>query len=204
MLIEQHILLFMERNETNKKYAKFLAGALGFNPTVYPYYDDSKIEFVDILSIDDPIDAEVKFYSSIGVANYPNIIEMNDGVLKDISVELIITGYKKFEKTPNILATASFYITKNNWTCQPGTVYKSIIQDYYNTELKHILFTSPFLWEDKLSNLSFDNKEIHPLLLIPISDKELEYKLSNGYSALERLFEENEIDIFDLDRKSIL
>lgn len=124
----------MDRNEINKKYAKFLAGALGFNPTVYPYYDDGKNEFVDILSIDDPIDKEVKFYNSIGVANYPNIIEMNDGVNKDISVQLIIIGYKKYEKIPNILATTSFYIIKNNWSCQPGTVYKSIIQDYYNTQ----------------------------------------------------------------------
>lgn len=194
----------MEINEVNKKYAKYLAGALGFNPTVYPYYDDSENEFVDIISIDDPLDKEGKFYSSIGVANYPNMIEMNDNVNIDVSVELLITGYKKFEKIPNILATTSFYIIKNHWSCQPGTVYKEMIQDYYYTQLKHILFTNPFLWEDKLSNLSFDNKEIHPLLLIPISDKELEYKLSNGYAALERLFEEHEVNIFDLDRKSVV
>lgn len=194
----------MERNVVNKKYAKYLAGALGFNPTVYSYYDDSENESVDIISIDDPIDNEVKFYSSIGVANYPNIIEMTDDVNRVVSVELLITGYKKFEKLPNILATTSFYIIKNHWNCQPGTVYEDIIQDYYNTQLKHILFTNPFLWEDKLSNLSFDNKQIHPLLLIPISDKELEYKLSNGYVALERLFEEHEVNIFDLNRKSVV
>ncbi len=194
----------MERNEINKQYAKFLAGALGFNPSVFPYYDTSKEEFVDIISLDDPIDKNVKFYGSIGVSNYPNMIEMKDNTQKNIPVELLMAGYKKYDKIPNILATVSFYIMKQGWSCQPGTVFKQILDDYYDTGLKHILFNRPFLWEDKLSDLKFDDKKINPLLLVPISERELEYKLSHGYSALEDLFGKHNIDIFDLERQSVI
>lgn len=193
----------MERNEINKRYAKFIAKTIGFNPSVYPYYDGSKEEFVDIIKLDDPIDKDVKIYSSIGLSNYPNLIEMKEGE-KNIPVELLMTGYKEYDKIPNIIATVSFYIMKQKWNCQPGTVYKKIVEDYYDTELKNVLFNRPFLWEDKLSNLQFLERKIYPLLLIPISDKELEYKLTNGYSALEKLFIEKKIDIFDINRKSII
>ena len=39
---------------------------------------------------------------------------------------------------------------------------------------------------------------------IPISDKELEYKNKFGTDALETLFEKESIDIFDINRKSIV
>jgi len=42
------------------------------------------------------------------------------------------------------------------------------------------------------------------LLAIPISDAELQYKNQNGLSALESIFEEKNVDIFDLDRASVL
>lgn len=70
--------------------------------------------------------------------------------------------------------------------------------------MKHIMFTPPFLWEDKLSRVEIDNRKIYPLLLVPISDKELEYKNKYGTDALEILFENEAIDIFDIKRKSVV
>ena len=69
--------------------------------------------------------------------------------------------------------------------------------------MQHILFIPPFLWEDKLTTLSFNDKKIAWLLVIPISEKELEYAKKHGTDALENLFEEYQIDIFDLKRKSV-
>ncbi|MBC2035444.1 suppressor of fused domain protein [Listeria booriae] len=47
-------------------------------------------------------------------------------------------------------------------------------------------------------------KVITWLLLIPISKSELEYLSDNGIDALESLFEAGQIDIFDINRKSML
>jgi len=56
--------------------------------------------------------------------------------------------------------------------------------------------------EDKLEDFRVDDKIVNFLLAIPISDHELEFKNKNGSEALEDLFQENEVDVFDLDRKS--
>jgi hypothetical protein len=39
---------------------------------------------------------------------------------------------------------------------------------------------------------------------VPITEAELAYKIQNDTAALEELFEEQEINIFDLDRKSVV
>ena len=70
--------------------------------------------------------------------------------------------------------------------------------------LEHILFVSPFLWEDRLKTLNFEDKKVAWLLAVPISEKEFKYAKDKGKDALEELFEEKQIDIFNLYRKSVL
>lgn len=48
-------------------------------------------------------------------------------------------------------------------------------------------------------------KKIHCLLCVPISDEELQFKEENGLNSLEKiLFEKNNIDIFNIERKSVM
>jgi hypothetical protein len=49
-----------------------------------------------------------------------------------------------------------------------------------------------------------NSNEIHCYWLIPITEKERDYKIENGYQALEQLFEEKQIDYLDPDRKSLV
>lgn len=48
--------------------------------------------------------------------------------------------------------------------------------------MKHLYFTAPYLWEDKLEDFRVDDKVVNFLLAIPISDHELEFKNKNGSS----------------------
>ncbi len=192
-------------SKENIKIAKYAAPILGINPSARKYWDDDKNNSLDIFTVQDPIDSSVNFLGTIGVSDSENLIEMKDGSKKNIPVELLITGYKKYDRIPNVLATCGFYIIKDKWDVQPGSVFMRMVDMYYpDTEMNHIMFTSPFLWEDKLKPLELDSKTVHWLLAIPISQSELEYKNKQGTSALEDLFEENEIDIFDLNRKPVI
>ncbi|MCV9934096.1 suppressor of fused domain protein [Flavobacterium sp. LS1R47] len=194
----------MEVSQDNIKIAKFVAGSIGFEPHVYPYWDDSKEKSIDILSLVDPINKNVRFYSSIGVSDYPNKIEIKNDEVINIPIEILISGYSKFDKIANILSTCCFYIIKDKWSCQPNDVYKNIIDLYYpKKEMKHIMFNAPFLWEDKLVPLKLDSKQVHFLFAIPISDNELEYKNKNGAKALIALFQSKNVDVFDIERNSV-
>lgn len=189
----------------NKKLSNYITNIVGINKIIDRHYDKEKKNFIDIFTCDDPLYPRIKICGTIGVSDHPNKIEMNDNSFKDIPIELLIGGYREFRMLPNILSTAGFYITNNGWECQPGSVFMRIVEMYFETsEMKHIMFTSPFLWEDKLQPLKLETKTVHWLLCIPISDKELEYKMENGTSALEDIFQEKDIDIFDINRKSAI
>ncbi|MGX5686706.1 suppressor of fused domain protein [Chryseobacterium cucumeris] len=194
-----------QSSEENKKLSNYITNIVGINNMIDRHYDKEKKNFIDIFTCDDPLYPRIKICGTIGVSDHPNKIEMNDNSFKDIPVELLIGGYREFRMLPDILSTAGFYITNNGWECQPGSVFMRIVEMYFETsEMKHIMFISPFLWEDKLYPLKLETKTVHWLLCIPISDEELEYKMENGTSALEDIFQEKDIDIFDINRKSAI
>lgn len=62
----------------------------------------------------------------------------------------------------------------------------------------------PFLWEGQLQTIDFSDKKVAWLLAVPISEKEYLFAQQNGSNKLEDLFEQNEIDIFDIKRDSVL
>ncbi|CAD0225817.1 suppressor of fused domain protein [Chryseobacterium sp. JV274] len=189
----------------NIELVNYITSVVGINRIVDRHWDELNKNFIDILTCDDQLYSKIKFCGTIGVSDYPNKIEMKDSSFKNIPIELLIGGYKEFELLSNILSTAGFYITKNGWECQPGSVFMRIIEMYYETsEMKHIMFVSPFLWADKLKSLELETKTVHWLMCIPISDRELDYRMENGGSALEDIFQENDIDIFDINRTSAI
>jgi hypothetical protein len=83
-------------------------------------------------------------------------------------------------------------------------VYPNIVKEYYeNTEMEHIYFTTPFLW-DNLHNIIFEREIVTWLLAIPISNNEFKVREEKGSELFEELFEENQANVFDIRRKSIL
>ena len=185
-----------EPTKQQKELYKKIATRLGADSKVIEYGDDSNTNSIYILNCPDPIDNKVMFYCSIGLFEYP---------IDDKRYEILMAGYSKYDTIPNILSTCAFFVIKNNWKCTYGNVFETLVEMYCkNTEMKHILFTSPFLWEDKLVDFNIEGKPIDFVLAIPISDKELEYKNKFGTDALETLFEKESIDIFDINRKSIV
>jgi len=70
--------------------------------------------------------------------------------------------------------------------------------------MKHLMFVTPFLWDEELSAIEYESKTVAWLLAIPISETERVYAEEKGYEALEDLFEKKQIDIFDLDRPIVL
>lgn len=194
-----------QASEENKKLSNYITNIVGINKMIDRHYDKEKKNFIDIFTCDHPLYPRIKICGTIGVSDYPNGIEMNDNSFRDIPIELLIGGYKEFNMLDKILSTSAFYITNEGWECQPGSVFMRLTEMYFETsEMKHIMFISPFLWKDKLQPLKLDRKTVHWLLCIPISDKELEYKMENGTSSLEDIFQKKDIDIFDINRKSVI
>lgn len=195
----------MSPSQDNIQLAHAVATAVGIDPQVYAYHDDDKKDTLHILNCKDPLDVNNYIYCTIGLSDFPNNIEMSDGSEKNIPVELLLSGNNSSNKWANILSTVGFHITKNQWNCQPGAVFKNMVSIYHqNTALKHLLFVEPFMWQEKLDSMKLSGKKIYFLLLVPISDAECNYREKYGFDALEQLFVKHEIDITNLNRASVL
>ncbi|WP_246314591.1 suppressor of fused domain protein [Paenibacillus foliorum] len=120
-------------------------------------------------------------------------------------VEIVGACKSEFEFFPNVLATCSFNVINTRLSCSPGVIFKDEVKMYYpDLEMKHVMFVAPFLWEDSLTTLDFPSKKVAWLLAIPISHKEYLFSNEQGSEKLETLFENSQINIFDLNRKSVL
>jgi len=182
-------------SEYKKEFYKKLSPILGICSKVIGYGDETNTTEVDMLSCIDPIDNNVTFYG---------ILALNEQASHN-EFEILMASYTKNEYIPNILSTCAFFIIKNDWKIQHGTVFEKMVEEYYpKSDVQHIYFTQPYIWEDKLEDFQINEKYVKFLLAVPITDKELEYINQNGYEEFENRLEENNVDIFDIKRKSII
>jgi len=184
----------------NKKIAHKLLEVVGGTPKVVEYVnEDSKIDIY--IGENRPYEG-VTSYGTIGLSNYDIGLEVPNK--KALRVEFIGACGNYYKEFANIISSCAFNIVTGQYSCNPGVVYPDIINQYYEeSEMKHIMFAAPFLW-DNLSTIEFDTTVVTWLMPIPISDSEFEFVKEHGSEALEELFEEHDIDVFDLERKSVV
>jgi antitoxin YqcF len=192
----------MAISNDNKAISKVLIDAFRGTPKYTRYADEPKKSTIDILScIDSPWEG-ITSHGTLGLSDY-SIGKVVDNV--PLRVEFVSACQSEVDFFPNILATCAFNIINSHFKCEPGSIYTDVVETYAKSPMKHILFTNPFLWEDKLNTLYLQPRKIVAwLLLVPISDEELGYAEVKGTKALEDLFEKEQIDIFDLLRKSVI
>ena len=192
----------MNISKQSKTISKHIIDVVGGVAKISSYYDKNKTASIDIIEIMDIPEKGVIFYSTVGVSDYSIGLKYENLPLR---TELIFIADERQELAENMLASSAFCIINSGYKCYPGAIFKGIVSSYINnTDMKHIMFVQPFLWEDGFKELKTDDKVIEWLLAVPISDNEFSYAEQFGSEALEELFEEHQIDIFNLMRKSIL
>lgn len=192
----------MAVSSDNKMVAKTLAATFGVEPFVNKYWDDAHETSIDLLRCANPVEADIVNYGTIGLSDHPLI---QNGKEFPVRVEITGAAYRRFPDFPNMLSSAAFYTIRNNWFCSPGAVLRNAVDSYIkDSAMKHLFFTSPSLWQGKPETLELETKKVAWLMAVPISEAERQYKESNGAGALEDLFEEHQVDILDLTRKSVV
>ena len=179
-----------------KELYKKIGPMLGTDARVIKYMDEINVHTAYVLECPDPTDDTVQFYATIGLCEFP---------IDSLLVELLYGAYTSAELAGNMVSTCAFFIIKDQWKVAHGTVFETLVEMYYpDSEMKHLYFTTPFLWEDKLEGFTVQDEAVHFFLAIPISDAELGFKNKNGTEAFEELLQNHDIDIFDVYRKSII
>lgn len=188
--------------QDNVIVAQTAARAFGGHPKVTRFWDDDKKSHVDILRCTNTPQPGTSSYSTIGLSDHPLFREG-----KEYGARLEIVGAcgDTFSKFDNALATAAFCIINAHWFCFPGASFPDVLKTHnLSSTMSHFFFVPPFLREESLKTLDLRAKKVTWLLAVPISEAELKYAEQSSYQELEDLFVEKQIDIFDLQRTSVL
>jgi antitoxin YqcF len=187
----------------NRQLAAIVAKAFGYaRPEVRRYWDDGETYRVDIAQAADSPWPGVTSHGTLGLSDYPLIDEGKEFPARCELVGACATGYKLF---PNVIATCSFNIMKQHWFACPGRIFEDVVAMYYPSfPMRHVMFSEPFPWDDALPTTELPGKMVAWLLVVPVSDAEMQYARSSGPEALRDVFKREEIDIFDLERRSVL
>jgi hypothetical protein len=73
-----------------------------------------------------------------------------------------------------------------------------------NSKCDHAFLSLPYLDGEDLEIFNFEDREIHCYWLIPITEKETEYKELHGSEALEQLFEDKNLDYLNPNRSCLI
>lgn len=169
-------------------------------PAVGRFWDEPERKSIDIVRCDDLPQKGEQVCATIGL-NHTNIGLVSGDL--PLRIELIGACDIQIGQFQNMMATAAFEIMDNR-TGFPGYIIRNVISEYiHDSDMKHFLLTEPFLWEDAKS-ITVNGIHIAWLMTVPISEKEYEFACSEGSDELEELFEQKDIDVCNIYRRSVI
>lgn len=185
----------------NKTIAKKIAAIFGGAPKVIRFWDDNHNSSIAVLISEEAPQKGVSSYATVCLSDSPLY---KDGKDTSIRLELLGACQSSCKEFANIMSTAAFCIINSKWFCCPGMIFPDVVSMYNcSNTMHHLLFVPPFLWED-FKTLELNSKTIAWLMVVPISEEEYCFAESEGVNKLETLFEEEQIDIYNINRPSVV
>lgn len=190
----------MAHSDENKIIANHVRNKVGMNADYDEYFDQNDASKVGIIKVEDSPSPRATAFVTLGLSDHSLGLTSDESPLR---VELMLAVADDSEVGANIVATCAFNVINDNMPIGPGSAFRSVIEMYRpNLEMKHVLFVPPFSWA--VESQHFSTKIVAWLQAVPISELEYQYALENGHDALESKLEAADVDIFDLERSSVV
>ena len=184
----------------NKAIAHRLFAAFGgAKPRVQQFLDQDEKSEIDILISKDRPEEGVFSFGTIGLSDYPVPGQLSP----PLGAEIVATSDEP--EFANVLATAAFCVINDEWVAEPGRVFPGVVGAHFDdVTVPHLMFVDPFLWSEALQSQAMQTKTVAWVMGLPITEAEMEYVRDNGPDAFEEVLEQADIDIYDLQRPSVI
>lgn len=191
--------------DIDERLAFAIADSAGGRPPdgMIQHVDGAGDKHIDLLRYDDvPFQGGITV-GTAGLCEFP-IGGSTASEGPDLRVELIGATYARHTGYDNVIATCAFSVM-DGAIIMPGQIYLGAVEPYFpGTELKHVLFTEPYLWDDGFTFVELDGTTVVWLQPVPITQRESDYATAVGTDALIERFEQARIDAADLNRTSVI
>ena len=186
----------------HKNIASYIAGILGVQkPPISRFGDEEGRSDVFVLEASNSPQVGVKAFCTIGLSDAPLFL---DGKEFGARVEILGACGAAFQGLESAISSAAFCVMNSQWFCAPGAIFPGVVEAHgISSTMSDFYFAQPFLWES-LKTINVEGQDIAWLLAVPVSKAETEFARNNGPEKLEALFSELDIDIFDLNRPSVV
>ena len=195
----------MSVSEEARQIARALAdtfrvgSAAEATPEMRRYGDDTDRTTVDLLSCADAPVEGITAYGTVRLSDHPL------GHEGDLRAEIIGAFPTAVPAFANVITTCAFNVINDGAPLFPGVIHGEAIGLYgLSSTLRHILFVSPFVWENRPETLILPGRKVAWLMAVPITEAERAHAAIHGSAALEEIFEQQDIDIFDVERPSVV
>ena len=149
---------------------------------------------------DSPIEGVTSF-ATLGAGQYDNAMQLDDGL--PVRIELLGACQSNFPEMANVLATCAFNVATRQSLLGRHVIHPGAVSTNANdVRMRHAFFVEPFLWGDGPSAVYEKDRVTTWLQVVPIDDLEFTYAREHGGPALGQLFEDVQIDVFDMNRPS--
>lgn len=190
--------------DENRELARFIAATFGGTPSVREYFDDDRVATIDIMTCSDAPQGAVNSYATLALSDV-RLVDA-EGDMLDFGIEIVAACESDAEEFVNAVSTCAFNIIKDKTPVYPGVVFPRVLDLYegLSSTLSHAFLVDPFLWGAALASRQMKTKTVAFLQMVPISDSEYAFLEKHGPDALEDQFEKHQIDIFDINRRSVV
>jgi antitoxin YqcF len=139
-------------------------------------------------------------YSTVGLSLIP-LVRTDSG--KEYRLELVSACAVNSTDWYRVILNAASFIAEEQWACSPGCYIEKIVSPEVSKSLRHLVFAYPTLW--KMSNLiQIHGLPLRFLLILPITDGELQFLKDQGFAKLEERLVEADFNCCDLNRESVV
>jgi hypothetical protein len=191
-----------DASETNKIVARKVVEAFGGRPKITEFWDADNLYSVAIAAGMDSPREGISSYSTVNLSDWPMYV---NGREHKTRVEIAGSAPNEVRDFQNAVSTAAFCVMKQKWACHPGAIFPDVLAMYHmSTTMKHVMFMEPVVWDKLEESLELPGRLVTWVMMIPIADSEYELAGAQGWETLGQIFEDRDIDYWDLERKPVV
>ena len=172
------------------------AGALGGAASLKRHESPEPPGALTVLTAKGTPEPGVSSYATIGFMSHDMGLRAEGASLR---AELLMAAPDTADALPGLLVGIALRLARSGAVCRHGKIAADVVPRASPGELRHVLFSVPFLW-DGPETVRFEDLLVAWLLLVPITEGEREFASRHGVEALEEVFRRQETDVFDLGR----
>lgn len=197
-------------NDLEKSILRFEQERLGAVSRVTAYKNAEETLAIPVALVPGCPQTGLTTAATIGLSQHDN--GMNDAVGRTLRIEMLATGRSDVDFVADGVANAALNVASGQFQARPGVVFPDVFGGYSpETTTPHALLWHPFPWGDRLSGFAVPALRIEWLLLVPLTDAELDFISAvgpgSGGAGSERLidtFEQQQTDVWDYRRRSAI